>query len=85
MVLLLKELRYNLIMFGIIIKGPSTMTYDNESVYKNATIHTFVLNKKMHSISYHFYHEVIACGLYYISKEDSTINFNELFTKMLAT
>ena len=61
------------------------MTYDNESVYKNATIHTFVLNKKMHSISYHFYHEVIACGLYYISKEDSTINFNELFTKMLAT
>ena len=60
---IVKGLKYKLRMFGVPLAGiesngklqqPANIYCDNEAVYKNVTIPTSVLNKKMHVISYHF-------------------------------
>ena len=80
---LLKALRYKLRMFGVPIPGPANMYCDNEAVYKNVSIPSSVLNKKMHSISYHYCREAVAAGIVRVAKEDTTTNLADLFTKIL--
>ena len=80
---LIKALRYKLRMFGVPIDGPANMYCDNEAVYKNVAIPSSVLNKKMHSVSYHYCREAVASGTCRIAKEDTQTNLSDLFTKVL--
>jgi hypothetical protein len=63
-------------MFGILIEGPNVFC-DNEAVRKNTTKPESVLNKKHHSIAYHWGREVIAT-------EGTGTNLSDLFTKTVA-
>ena len=80
---LVKSLRYKLRMFGVPLEGPTNMYCDNEAVYKNVADPSSVLNKKMHSISYHFSREAVASEMVRVAKEDSITNLADLFTKTL--
>ena len=89
---LVKGLKYKLRMFGVPLEGtmkngilqqPANMYCDNEAVYKNITIPTSVLSKKMHGISYHFCREAVASGMCRVAKEDTLTNLADLFTKVL--
>ena len=80
---MVKALRYKLRMFGIPLEGPANMYCDNEAVYKNVSMPSSVLNKKMHGISYHFCREAVAGGICRIAKEDTMTNLADLFTKTL--
>ena len=81
---LLKGLRYKLRMFGIPIEGPASVYCDNEAVFKNTSIPSSVLNKKMHGISYHYCREAVAAEIVRIAKEDTSTNLADLFTKILS-
>ena len=89
---IVKGLKYKLRMFGVPLEGtlhngklqyPANIYCDNEAVYKNVTIPTSVLNKKMHGISYHFCREAVASGTCRVAKEDTLTNLADLFTKVL--
>ena len=80
---IVKALRYKLRMFGIPMDGPANLYCDNEAVFKNVAMPSSVLNKKMHSISYHFCREAVAAGIVRVAKEDTTTNLSDLFTKVL--
>lgn len=80
---LVKALRYKLRMFGVPLEGPASMYCDNEAVYKNVANPASVLNKKMHSISYHYCREAVAADIVRVAKEDTTTNLSDLFTKVL--
>mmetsp|Transcript_4867 Transcript_4867/g.7511 ORF Transcript_4867/g.7511 Transcript_4867/m.7511 type:complete len:173 (+) Transcript_4867:412-930(+) len=81
---MLKALRYKLRMFGIPIEGPANVYCDNEAVYKNVAMPASVLNKKMHSISYHFCREAVAAGIVRVAKEDTVTNLADIFTKVMS-
>lgn len=76
-----KGLRYKLRMFGIPIEGPTSIFCDNESVVKNTSLPHSTLQKKHHSISYHFVREEAARGAIRIAKIDGKHNLADLFTK----
>ena len=80
---LIKSLRYKIRMFGIPMEGPANIYCDNEAVYKNVSIPTSVLNKKMHGISYHYCREAVAAGICRIAKEDTSTNLSDVFTKVM--
>ncbi len=80
---MIKGLRYKLRMFGVPLEEPASMYCDNEAVYKNISIPSSVLSKKMHSISYHYCREAVADGTCRIAKEDTETNLADLFTKVL--
>ena len=89
---LVKGLKYKLRMFGVPLEGtmkkgilqqPANMYCDNEAVYKNVTIPTSVLSKKMHGISYHFCREAVASGMCRVAKEDTLTTLADLFTTVL--
>ena len=76
-----KALRYKLRMFGIPIEGASDILCDNNSVVKNSSLPQSVLQKKHHSITYHFVREHAARGIIRVAKIDGTTNLADLFTK----
>ena len=76
-------LRYKLRMFGVPLEGPTNMFCDNEAVYKNASTPESVLNKKQHSIAYHYCRSNVAMGVCRLAKEDTKTNLADLFTKTL--
>ena len=78
------SLRYKLRMFGVMIDEPTNMFCDNEAVFKNVTNPTSVLNKKQHSISYHYCREKVAEGVVRIAKEDTRTNLADVFTKCMS-
>ena len=76
-------LQYKLRMFGVPIKVPTDMLYDNVLVFNNTSTPESVLCKKYHSISYHKYREAVVALIFRISKEDTKTNLADLFTKIL--
>ena len=50
---MIEGLRYKLHIFRVPIDGPSDAFCDNQSVFTNVTIPSYVLNKKHNSICYH--------------------------------
>jgi len=80
---MIKALRYKLRMFGVPLEGPARVYCDNESAYKNVSIPDSTLNKKHHSIAYHFCREAVAAGIVLVAKEDTSTNLADLFTKSL--
>ena len=55
---MVEALRYELQMFGVKLDGLAYMFCDNQSVDKNASIPTSVLNKRHNTIYYHRVREV---------------------------
>jgi hypothetical protein len=80
---LIEALRYKLRMFGIPVDGPTNIYCDNESVVKNCSRPESMLNKKHHSIAYHRCREAVAAGTCRVTKEHTSTNLSDLFTKML--
>ena len=80
---IIKSLCYKLRMFGIPLEGPANLYCDNKAVFKNVSMPSLVLNKKMHSISYHFCWEAVVAKIVRVAKEDTTTNLSDLFTKVL--
>ena len=79
---MLKLLCYNQVMFGIPIESPASVNRHNKTVYKNVSLPSSVLSKKMYSISYCFCNEPVAAEIIRIAKEDVTIILVNIFTKV---
>ena len=79
----IEGLRFKLRSFGVPVEGASSVYCDNEAVYKNVSIPISVLNKKHHSVAYHFCRQAVAMGMIRIAKECSETNLADLFTKIL--
>jgi hypothetical protein len=80
---MIEGLRYKLRMFGIPIDGPTNVFCDNEAVVKNASVPESTLKKKHNAIAYHRVREAIAAGTIRISKEHTSTNVADIFTKLL--
>jgi hypothetical protein len=80
---LIEALRYKLRMFGIPVDGPTNIYCDNESVVNNCSRPESTLNKKHHSIAYHRCREAVASLTCRVTKEHTSTNLSDLFTKML--
>ena len=77
-------LRFKLRQFGVPIEGPTNMFCDNESVWNNVSKPESTLNKKHHSVSYHFCRQAVAAGIIRVAKESSETNLADIFTKVMA-
>ena len=67
-------------MFGVPIKGPYNMYFDNESIYKNVIITESFLSKKHHSFAYHMCWELVDSGIVRIGNEGTSKLLAGLFT-----
>ena len=76
-------LQYKLRMFGVPIKVPTDMLYDNVLVFNNTSTPESVLCKKYHSIAYHICREAVATLIFIIAREDTDTNLVDLFTNIL--
>ena len=74
-------LRYKLRMFGVPIDGPTSVLCDNDSVVKNSSLPHSTLQKKHHSIAYHYVREQAARGAIRVAKIPGEKNLADLFTK----
>jgi hypothetical protein len=80
---LIKSLRYKLRMMGIPIDGPANVLVDNDSVVKNSTTPSSMLQKKHNSICYHFVREAVAARIIRIAFIASSENLANMLTKPL--
>ena len=78
-----EALRYKLRMLGIPMEGPTNVFCDNEAVFKNTSIPDSTLKKKHMSICYHLVNEAVAAHTMWVTKESTTTNLADLFTKPL--
>ncbi len=81
---MIEALRYKLRMFGVPIDGPTNIFCDNGAVCSNTTRPESTLSKKHHSIAYHRSREAVAAGTARVSKEHTSTNLADLFTKTMA-
>jgi hypothetical protein len=79
----IKSLRYKLRMMGVLLDGPVNILVDNDSVVKNATIPSLMLQKKHNTICYHFVPENIAANTIRVAYIPSSENLVDMFTKLL--
>ena len=79
-----ESLRYKLRMFGIHIDDSTNVYCDNEAVYQNNVIPESALKKKHHSITYHRYREAVPVKTVRVSKQETTKNLADFFTKLLS-
>jgi len=70
-------------MFGVPIKGAANVLVDNDTVIKNATIPSSMLQKKHNAICYHFVREAVAASILRIAYIPSGENLADLLTKFL--
>ncbi len=78
---LIKSLRYKLRMMGVPLEGPANVLVDNDSVVKNSTIPTSIIQKKHNSICYHFVREAVASKCIRIAFIPSSENLADMLTK----
>ena len=81
---MVRSLWYKLKMFGVPIKGPTDIFFDNKVVYNNSSMPESVLHNKHHIIDYHMCREAVLAGICRISKEDTETNLADIFTKVLS-
>lgn len=79
----IKALRYKLRMFGLEIDGPADVYCDNQSVVNNVQVPSSTLSKKHIAINYHAVREAVASDIIRVAKEDSSLNYADVFTKQL--
>ena len=80
---MIEALRYKLRMFGVPIDGPTNIFCDNGAVCANTTRPESTLTKKHHSIAYHRSREAVAAGTVRVSKEHTSTNLADIFTKTM--
>jgi hypothetical protein len=80
---MIEALRYKLRMFGVPIEGPTNIFCDNGAVCANTTRSESTLTKKHHSIAYHRSRESVAAGTVRVSKEHTSTNLADIFTKTM--
>jgi hypothetical protein len=80
---MIEALRYKLRMFGVPVDGPTNIFCDNGAVVVNTTRPESTLSKKHHSIAYHRVREAVAAETVRVSKEHTSTNLADLFTKTL--
>ena len=78
------EIRYQLRMLGVPIKGPTMMYGDNNSVVLNTTVPSSVLKKKHNAIAYHRVREAIAAGIITFTHVRSEENYADVLSKPLS-
>ena len=81
---IIEALRYKLRMFGVPIDGSSNIFCDNGAVCVNTTRPELTLPKNHHNISYHCAREAVAAGTVRVSKEHTSTNLADIFTKTMA-
>ncbi len=82
---LIESLRYNLIMIGVEVNGPTNMYCDNGAVTKSCSIPESTLKKKHHLIAYHRNREAVAAGTCQITKENTATNLADAFSKVMSS
>jgi hypothetical protein len=80
---MIEALRYKLRMFGVPIEGPTNIFCDNGAVCANTTRPESTLTKKHHSIACHRSREAVAAGAVRVSKEHTSTNLADIFTKTM--
>jgi len=68
---------------GIPIEGPANVLVDNDSVVKNSTTPSSMLQKKHNSICYHFIREAVVAHFIHIAFIPSSENLADMLTKPL--
>lgn len=67
---MIKALRYQLRMFGVLIGGATNIYYGNEAVYKITSVPESVLKKKRHSIAYHRCREAVVAIIIHLVEQE---------------
>jgi hypothetical protein len=80
---MIEALRCKLRMFGVPVDGPTNILCDNGAVVVNATRPESTLSKKHYSIACHRVREAVAAETVRVSKERTSTNLADLFTKTL--
>jgi hypothetical protein len=80
---MIEALRCKLRMFGAPADGPTNVFCDNGAVVVNATRPESTLSKKHHNIACHRVREAVAAEMVRVSKEHTSTNLADLFTKPL--
>jgi hypothetical protein len=80
---MIEALRCKLRMFGVPVDGPTNVFCDNGADVLNAARPESTLCKKHHSIAYHRVREAVAAETVRVSKEHTSTNLADLFTKTL--
>jgi hypothetical protein len=70
-------------MFGVPLEGPAKVLVDNDSVVKNATIPSSVLQKKHNAICYHYVLESVTAKIIHIAYIPTLENLADMLTKLL--
>ena len=78
-------LRYKLQMFGVRLKGPAYVFYDDCGVVKNMSIPESVLHKKHNTNNYHSVCEAVAVDILRVGKEYVDTNLEDMITKVMAS
>ena len=78
---IIEALCYKLSMFGVPIDGSTNIFCGNRAVCVKTTWPESTLFKKHHSITNHCAREVVAAGTVVVSKEHTSINLSDLFTR----
>ena len=81
---IIEALRYKLRMFGVPIDGSTNIFCENGAVCANTTRPELTLSKKHHSIDYYRAEKAVAGETVRVSKEHTSTNMADLFTKMMA-
>jgi uncharacterized membrane protein len=72
-------------MLGDPLDGPANVLVDNDTIIKNSTLLSSVLQKKHNSISYHFVREAVAADVLQIAYIPSSEKLADIFTEILGT
>jgi hypothetical protein len=78
-----EALRCKLRVFGVPIEGPTNIFCDDGAVCANTTRPESTLTKKHHSVACHRSREAVAAGTVRVSKEHTSTNLADMFTKTM--
>ena len=79
----IESLRFKLRMFGITVEGPAHVYCDNESVVDNSSKVESTLDKKHHSVAYHYVRNAVAASIITVACINRNDNLADAFTKRL--
>ena len=80
----LRELRYNLRMFRILVDEPAYVYGDNRSVLANTTMPESTLKNNSQSVDFHFVHKGCADYEWLITYINTLLNVADLMTKPIS-
>ena len=81
---IIEALRYKLPIFGVLIDGSTNIFCDNGAVCVKTTRPESTLSNNHHSIDYYRAEKAVTGETVRVSKEHTSTNMADLFTKMMA-